>query len=58
MLELIVIAPASLFIAYRAFVIMVAIWMSRPTCRVDIERFERVLSAIAKRSRTRRRREG
>jgi hypothetical protein len=53
MLELIVIAPASLFIAYRTFVIVVAVWMSRPNCRVDIERFERVISAVAKQSRTR-----
>ena len=47
--ETVLLAPAILFFVYRVLVIVVATWIARPTNRLDIKRFERVLAALSRR---------
>ena len=45
--ELVLAVPAILFFVYRLLVLLLALWVARPGCRVDLNRFERAL-AIAR----------
>lgn len=47
MSELVLAAPAILFFTYRVLVLLVALWVARPGCRLDLARFERAI-AIAR----------